>query len=379
MQDSIIRQKIGILGGGQLGKMMIQAAMNYNLDISIIDPDPDAPCSSLVSEFSVGQLTDEDTIYNWGKRFNLITIEIENVSVAGLERLEKEGIAVFPQPQIIKLIQDKRSQKQFYEKKGIPTAAFELVENLEDILAKKELLPVVNKLGKEGYDGRGVQIMRSEADLNKGFNAPGLLEELIEFEKELSVIVARNEKGETRCFPLVELSYHPKQNLVEFLFAPAQVSEDVEHAAYSLAIEVISKLSMVGLLAVEMFLTKEDKLLVNEIAPRTHNSGHHTIEASFTSQFEQHIRAILNLPLGSTSLRTPAAMVNLLGEDGYTGEAIYEGLEDCMAQKGVFVHLYGKKITKPYRKMGHITVIDNDIDGLKNKVLRVKNTLKVKA
>ena len=241
------------------------------------------------------------------------------------------------------------------------------------------MLPAVNKLGKEGYDGRGVQIIRSEKDFEKAFDKPGLLEELVDFDKELSVIVARNENGQTNCFPVVELSYHPEHNLVEFLFAPAQISQDHEQKAYGVAIDVINKLEMVGLLAVEMFLTKEGEILVNEVAPRTHNSGHQTIEANITSQFEQHLRAILNLPLGSTELSTPAAMVNLLGEDGYTGDAIYEGIEDCMETKGVYVHLYGKKVTKPFRKMGHITIVDPSVEELKTKARKIKNTLKVKA
>ena len=241
------------------------------------------------------------------------------------------------------------------------------------------MLPAVNKLGTEGYDGRGVQIIRTKQDLDKAFEKPSLLEKLVDFEKELSVVVARNEKGEMACFPVVELSYHPEHNLVEFLFAPAQISSAIEEAAYELAKDVIQKLDMIGLLAVEMFLTKEGQLLVNEVAPRTHNSGHHTIEANLTSQFEQHLRAILNLPLGATALISPAAMVNLLGEDGFTGNAKYEGLNDCLAESGVFVHLYGKKLTKPFRKMGHVTITDDKIESLKLKARKIKETLKVKA
>ncbi len=371
--------KIGVLGGGQLGRMMIQSAINYNLDISIIDPDKNAPCSHLVEHFSVGSLTDEEMIYDWGKQFDLVTIEIENVSVAALKRLQKEGVKVYPQPEIIELIQDKRKQKTFYKANRIPTSDFVLTEGAEDVFAHKDKLPAVNKLGTEGYDGKGVQIIRHEEDLFKAFDKPGLLEDLVDFEKELSVVVARNEKGEMACFPVVELSYHPEQNLVEFLFAPAQINRDAEEKAYNLAKDVIEKLDMVGLLAVEMFLTKEGEILVNEVAPRTHNSGHHTIEANRTSQFEQHLRAILNMPLGSTELVTPAAMVNLLGEDGYTGEAKYEGMEACMAMKGVYVHLYGKKLTKPFRKMGHVTISDSNVDDLKVKARKVKETLKVKA
>ncbi|MEP1035673.1 5-(carboxyamino)imidazole ribonucleotide synthase [Ekhidna sp.] len=371
--------KIGVLGGGQLGRMMIQSAINYNLDISILDPDENAPCAHLVKDFTIGKLTDEQLVYDWGKSFDLITIEIENVSVAALKRLQSEGVSVYPQPEIIELIQDKRNQKTFYKANRIPTSDFVLTENAADVANFKGMLPAVNKLGTEGYDGRGVQMIKTEADLDKAFDKPGLLEKLVDFEKELSVVVARNQNGEMTCFPVVELSYHPEHNLVEFLFAPAQISIEAEKKAYDLAKDVIEKLDMVGLLAVEMFLAKDGGILVNEVAPRTHNSGHHTIEANRTSQFEQHLRAVLNMPLGSTELITPAAMVNLLGEDGFSGNAQYEGMEQCMAMHGVYVHLYGKKLTKPFRKMGHVTITDHSIDDLKTKARKVKETLKVKA
>lgn len=379
MSKEINNLKIGVLGGGQLGRMMIQSAINYNLDISILDPDPNAPCAHLVENFQVGKLTDEKLVYDWGKQFDLITIEIENVSVAALKRLTKEGVTVYPQPEVIKLIQDKRKQKTFYKANRIPTAEFVLTDNKEEVKANVQMLPAVNKLGKEGYDGRGVQILKKEKDLDRAFESPSLLESLVDFEKEISVIVARNEKGEVSCFPVVELSYHPEHNLVEFLFAPADISAEIEQSAYELAEDVIKKLNMVGLLAVEMFLTKDGKLLVNEVAPRTHNSGHQTIEANYTSQFEQHLRAILNMPLGAVDAIVPAAMVNLLGEDGFAGDALYEGLSDCMEMKGVYVHLYGKKLTKPFRKMGHVTITDSDLESLKVKARKVKNTLKVKA
>lgn len=379
MSKEISDLKIGVLGGGQLGRMMIQSAINYNLDISILDPDPNAPCAHLVADFQVGALTDEAAVFEWGRKFDLITIEIENVSVSALKKLQAEGIMVYPQPEIIELIQDKRKQKTFYKANRIPTADFVLTDTKEEVRSHASMLPAVNKLGKEGYDGRGVQILREEGDLENAFEKPSLLEKLVDFEKELSVVVARNKKGEISCFPVVELSYHPIQNLVEFLFAPAQISKEVEQKAYVLAKDVIQKLGMIGLLAVEMFLTKEGEILVNEVAPRTHNSGHHTIEANLTSQFEQHLRAILDMPLGSTELIIPAAMVNLLGEDGFSGDAKYEGMEECMAMKGVYLHLYGKKLTKPFRKMGHVTITDTAVDSLKVKARTVKETLKVKA
>ena len=379
MSKEINDLKIGVLGGGQLGRMMIQSAINYNLDISVLDPDPNAPCADLVENFQVGKLTDGALVFEWGKAFDLVTIEIENVSVAALKRLQSEGVEVYPQPEVIELIQDKRKQKTFYKANRIPTADFVLTDSKEEVKAQAAMLPAVNKLGKEGYDGRGVQILKDESELDLAFEKPSLLEKLVDFEKELSVVVARNKKGEVSCFPVVELSYHPVQNLVEFLFAPAQISEEIERKAYELAKNVIQRLDMIGLLAVEMFLTKEGEILVNEVAPRTHNSGHHTIEANLTSQFEQHLRAVLNMPLGATDLISPAAMVNLLGEDGFSGDAKYEGMQDCMAMKGVYIHLYGKKLTKPFRKMGHVTITDEDIERLKAKARNVKDTLKVKA
>ncbi len=360
-----------------MGRMLIQSALNYNLNISILDPDPNAPCAHLAQNFKVGKLTDEEAVYKWGKSFDLITIEIENVNVAALKRLEKEGVAVYPQPDIIELIQDKRKQKTFYKANRIPTSDFVLTENKADLSNYLDMLPAVNKLGKEGYDGRGVQIIRSEKEIDLAFDRPGLLEKLVNFDKELSVIVARNKSGEMKCFPVVELSYHPEKNLVEFLFAPANISKEVEENAYQLAKDVIEKVGMVGLLAVEMFLDKNGSLLVNEIAPRTHNSGHHTIEANLTSQFEQHLRSILDLPLGVTKLRSAAAMVNILGAEGYEGTAKYIGLDECMSMEGVYIHLYGKSQTKSFRKMGHVTVTDHDQQSVKNKAKAVKELIKV--
>ncbi|MFZ9044285.1 MAG: 5-(carboxyamino)imidazole ribonucleotide synthase [Cyclobacteriaceae bacterium] len=375
--STITQLKIGVLGGGQLGRMMIQSAMDFNLDISVLDPDPNAPCRSLVESFEVGELTDYDTIMAFGADKDLLTIEIENVNTNALKDLQKQGKKVFPQPEVIALIQDKRTQKQFYRDNGIPTASFVLTETKEEVANYQHMLPAVHKLGKEGYDGRGVQMIRSSEDLDKAFDKPGLLETLIDFEKELSVIVARNENGETETFPVVELAFHPEANLVEYLFAPAQVNEEIEKKARALAIEVMQKLQLVGLLAVEMFLSEDGEVLVNEIAPRTHNSGHQTIEANVTSQFEQHLRAILNLPLGDTSQLAPASMVNVLGAEGYTGDAIYQGMEMVMSEPGAHIHLYGKKTTKPFRKMGHITITDSDIESLKARTMKIKDLISV--
>jgi 5-(carboxyamino)imidazole ribonucleotide synthase len=371
--------KLGVLGGGQLGRMLIQAATDLNIDIYCLDPDASAPCLGLAKGFEVGSLTDFDTVYKWGKDKNLITIEIENVNVEALEKLQAEGVKVFPQPEVIKIIQDKRVQKQFYKDKNIPTSDFILTDNIEAVKKNASFLPAFQKLGRSGYDGRGVQRLDTIEDLSKALEGLSLLEKKVDYEKEISVIVARNEKGEVSAFPVVELVFHPIHNLVEYLFAPAALTDAQVKKATEIATNVIKELKMVGLLAVELFLDKNGAILVNEVAPRPHNSGHQSIEANYTSQYEQHLRAILNLPLGSTHQIMPAAMVNLLGEAGFSGPSQYEGLEGALSMEGVYIHLYGKKITKPFRKMGHITITDSNLDSLKEKVEKVKNSVKVKA
>lgn len=368
--------KLGILGGGQLGRMLIQSGIDYNLPFAVLDPDVNAPCSSL-AEFHHGSLTDYDTVMKFGSLCDIITIEIENVNTAALKDLQKAGKTVFPQPDLIELIQDKRVQKKFYIDNDIPTAEFILTQSANDVKNNIGFLPAVHKLGREGYDGKGVQMIKSKDEIENAFDAPGLLEKLVDFDKEIAIIVARNAKGEIVSYPAVEMMFHPVQNLVEYLFAPAQITEDIKDKADTIARNVIEKLNLVGLLAVEMFVTKDGKVLVNEVAPRPHNSGHQTIEANITSQYEQHLRAILNLPLGNTDIVLPSAMVNLLGEPGYTGDALYQGFENVINEKGVHVHLYGKKKTKPFRKMGHVTIVDDDIEQLKKKAKFVKETLKV--
>lgn len=356
--------------------MLIQSGIDFNISFSVLDPDENAPCRGL-ADFHVGKLTDYDTVMKFGETCDIITIEIENVNTQALRDLVKAGKKVFPQPEIIELIQDKRTQKSFYKERRIPTAEFFLTENKWDVQQHENFLPAVHKLGKEGYDGRGVQILKTKADLEKAFDAPGLLEKLVDYQKEISVIVTRSENGELATYPAVEMVFHPEHNLVEYLFAPAQLPGHILQAADEVARKVVKQLNMVGILAVEMFVTREGEILVNEIAPRPHNSGHQTIEANTTSQYEQHLRAIIGLPLGDTSILIPSAMVNLLGEPGYSGPAKYEGFEDVMKVSGVHVHLYGKKLTKPFRKMGHVTIIDQDIESLKQKATFVKQTLKV--
>lgn len=372
---------IGILGGGQLGLMLLQASIDWHLHVHILDPDAEAPCRHLCRQFSQGSLTDYDTVYQFGQGVDVLTIEIEKVNVEALEALEREGKRVFPQPSVIRLIQDKRLQKQFFREHNLPTADFVLTENRADVASvvaqNPSLLPAFHKLGRDGYDGRGVQRIGSPADLPKAFDALGVLEKAVDFEKELAVIVARNENGQLQTFPTVEMVFHPELNLVDYLFAPAQIPAEIDAQAQAIARQTAEAFGIVGVLAVELFLTKTGEVLINEVAPRPHNSGHHTIRANVTSQFEQHWRAILNLPLGDTTEYQPAAMVNLLGEDGHTGPAHYEGLNDLLTMPGVFPFLYGKAITKPFRKMGHITVMDADLDTLRQKVASVQGAIRV--
>lgn len=373
----MLSSRIGILGGGQLGLMLLQAAVDWNLDIHVLDPDAEAPCRKIAPHFSQGSLQDFDTVYHFGKDLDIITIEIEKVNVEALEALEKEGKKVYPQPSVIRQIQDKRIQKRFYADKQLPTAEFILTENREDVSKYASFLPAFHKLGKDGYDGRGVQRLSSADDLGKAFDKPGLLEKAVAFEKELAVIVARNANGEIQTFPTVEMAFHPEHNLVEYLFAPAEISSEIDAKAQQIARDTAEAFQIVGLLAVELFLTADGQILINEVAPRPHNSGHHTIRANVTSQYEQHWRAILNLPLGSTRAYGPSAMVNLLGEDGQQGPVIYEGMEKLLATPEVFPFLYWKATTKPFRKMGHITIMDTDIASLKAKADFVRNNIKV--
>ncbi len=377
MFKTIQQINIGILGGGQLGRMLIQNAINLNLTISVLDPDKNAPCRHLVKKFTQGNLNDYDTVYDFGKDKDLITIEIENVNVEALKALEKEGKKVYPQPHIIEMIQDKGLQKMFYQRNNIPSPDFFLVDNKKQIAKYADYFPFFQKLRKGGYDGKGVVKLVNPHHLEKAFEEPSVLERLVDFDKELSVIVARSESGEVKCFPVVECEFNPEANLVEFLFSPANIKKSVEKEALKLAADIAEKLGIIGLLAVELFLTKDGKVLVNEIAPRTHNSGHHTIEGNITSQFEQQWRAILNLPLGDTAIVKAGVMVNLLGDFGYEGTAVYQGLEDILKFSGVYVHLYGKATTKPFRKMGHATIVDDDLLKAKQKARLVKNTLKI--
>ena len=377
MAKQISELKLGILGGGQLGRMLIQEAINYNLTTLVLDPDADAPCKNIANYFENGSITDFDTVYNFGKKADIITIEIEKVNVEALEQLEKEGKLVYPQSRVIRLIQDKGVQKQFFKENDIPTAPFMLVNSKEDLTSEKFAFPYILKLRKDGYDGKGVMKINNANDAKNAFEAPTLIEELVHFEKEIAVIVARNANGDVKTFPMVEMEFNPEANLVEFLISPSTYPESIQERAEKIAKDIAAALNVTGILAVEMFVTKHGDILVNELAPRPHNSGHQTIEGNYISQFGQHLRAIFNLPLGDTRSISNAIMVNVLGEKGHDGVAKYDGLEKILAIDGVYVHLYGKKYTKPFRKMGHLTIVDQNREKAIEKARFVQQTLKV--
>ncbi len=370
--------KLGILGGGQLGRMLIQESINFNITTHVLDPDANAPCKDLCNTFVKGSLTDYHTVYNFGKKVDMITIEIEKVNVDALQQLESEGVLVYPQSRVIRLIQDKGIQKQFFKENDIPTSPFKLIQNKRELISGNFPFPYIQKLRKDGYDGRGVHPLKSEADLSNAFEAPSLIEDWVDFEKELAVIVSRNESGEIKTFPCVEMEFNPEANLVEFLISPSTLDPAILLRADQLAVKIAQDLKIVGVLAVELFLTKDGDILVNELAPRPHNSGHQSIEGNYTSQYEQHLRAIFNLPLGDTRVISHAVMINLLGEKGFEGTAEYEGLSEVLKMEGVYVHLYGKKLTKPFRKMGHVTILDDDRQKAIEKAKYVQNILKVK-
>lgn len=369
--------KLGILGGGQLGRMLIQEAINFNVNVHVLDPDKNAPCRNLSNQFVHGPLDDFDTVYAFGKGLDMITIEIEKVNVDALEKLEEEGVVVYPQSRVIRLIQDKGLQKQFFKQNDIPTAPFQLMSSKENLANATIPLPYIQKLRKDGYDGRGVKKIVNESDIKTAFEAPSLVEQWIDFEKELAIIVSRNDNGDVAVFPCVEMEFNPEANLVEFLISPSTLPFEIQQRAELLAKKIAEDLQIVGLLAVELFLTRDGQLLVNELAPRPHNSGHQSIEGNFTSQFAQHLRAIFNLAPGNTATRTNAVMVNLLGEPGHEGLARYEGIEDILAMEGVYLHLYGKKFTKPFRKMGHVCIVSEDREQAIAIAREVQQTLKV--
>jgi len=370
---------LGILGGGQLGKMLAQAASPWDLGLRILDPTPDAPAAHLCRDFVRGDFRDFETVLAFGRGCDLLTLEIEQVNADALAQLESEGIPVYPQPAALRIIQDKGLQKEFYVKHGLPTAPFRLFEGPEAVRAARPALPCVQKTRTEGYDGRGVKILREARDLDALLPGPCLIEDAVKIQAEVAVIAARSVHGEIKSYDPVEMSFHPEANLVEFLVAPARISPSLAKEAGLIARAVIEAFDLVGLLAVELFLTTEGEWLINEVAPRPHNSGHHTIEACLTSQYQQHLRAILGLPLGSTRIRQAAVMLNLLGDAGASGPVVYRGVSEVFALPGAFLHLYGKHETRPFRKMGHVTVVDDDIDGAIATARRIRDLLKVTA
>lgn len=374
--------RLGVLGGGQLGKMLALAAGNWHLPTYFLDKDTTFPAARFATHFEEGNFNDETDVLRFGKMVDVLTIEIEHVHLGALHRLQAEGLRIHPSPDVLEIIKDKGAQKLFYQKHAIPSAPFTLYDSYDEVLHALEngtlAPPFVQKTRTDGYDGRGVAIIRSEQDLlHKLIPGGTLIETMAPIQKELAVVVARNEQGDLKAFPTVEMDFNPEANLVEFLICPARIDPVVEARAESLALQVIEAFGVCGLLAVEMFLTSDGQLWVNEVAPRPHNSGHHTMDSCETSQFEQHLRAVLNLPLGDTRLHTPAVMVNLLGAPGYSGPVHYEGLAACLALPGVHLHLYGKDETRPFRKMGHATIVHPELETAIRYARQVQNTLQI--
>ena len=373
--------KLGILGGGQLGKMLLTETRKFDITTFVLDQSKDAPAQFGANKFFIGNLLDYDTVYQFGKMCDAITIEIENVNLDALAKLEGEGHLVFPSPKTLRLIQNKGKQKDFYTENNIPTSKHQRFVDLNDLkkaLEKDELdFPFVWKCAQFGYDGNGVKICRSTMDLLHLPDVECIAEEMVPFKNELAVIVARNAKGDVKTYPVVEMEFHPEANQVEYVICPARIDEKVAELAIEIALKVSKAFNHVGLLAVEMFQTENDDILVNEVAPRPHNSGHHTIEASYTSQFENHLRSVLNLPLGNTDSKVAGIMVNLVGEEGFSGPVIYENIEKIMAIDGVTPHIYGKKETRPFRKMGHVTIVNEDMAEARKIAEEVKNSIRV--
>ncbi len=373
--------KLGILGGGQLGKMLLNETRKFDIYTCVLDANDDAPCKIACNEFFKGDLLDYNTVFNFGKQVDVLTIEIENVNVDALEALEKKGVKVYPQSKTIRTIQNKIKQKLFYIDHNLPTVPFSRFAYKEEILTaiKHETLnfPFVWKSAQFGYDGMGVKIVKTYSDLESLPKVECVIEDFVPFKNELSVIVARNLNGDKITYPVVEMEFHPEANQVEYVICPARISKEISRKAEYLALKTSEAFGHVGLLAVEMFLTKNDEILINEVAPRPHNSGHHTIESNYTSQFEQHIRAILNLPFGSTEIKAGGVMVNLVGHEDYTGNVVYKNIEKILGLKGVTPHIYGKKQTRPFRKMGHVTIVHEDVSEARKIAEEVKKTIKV--
>jgi 5-(carboxyamino)imidazole ribonucleotide synthase len=376
--DSIPR--IGILGGGQLGRMFLQNALSYDADVFVLDPDPEAPCAKLAAEFTCGSFNDFETVLNFGRRVDVLTVEIEHVNTDALEKLQTEGVRVFPQPQILRMIQDKGLQKDFYQQHALPSSDFKLVANNHELAALgDDWFPCFVKLRTSGYDGKGVTRIADRSHCHLAFDAPMVVEKMVVVHTEFAVLVSRHQDGSTALFPAVDMEFHPEANLVEFLSSPSVLSDVVLQQANFIAEKLVHTLDFIGLLAIEFFLDGKGNVLINEIAPRPHNSGHHTIEGNVTSQFDQHFRAVAGLAAGCTDVVKPAVMLNLLGAPGYSGPVWYDGLAEAVALPGVYIHVYGKKNTKPMRKMGHVTVTADSVEDARDIARKVQSLLTVKS
>ena len=373
--------RLGVLGGGQLGRMLLSETQKLDIFTVILDSSLEAPCAEICNEFHQGSLLDFDTVYNFGKKVDLLTIEIENVNIDALDKLESEGLTIFPKPANLRIIQNKAQQKKFYTQNNIPTAEFSHYAYIDELKHSYEndliSFPFVWKSARFGYDGTGVKVVKNYTDLIALPEGECIAEKMIPFKNELAVIVSRNKKRETKTYPVVEMEFHPEANQVEYVICPARINDQVANKAQEIALKVADTFDFVGLLAVEMFQTEDDEILVNEVAPRTHNSGHYSIEASYTNQFEQHLRSILNLPLGNTESKVAGIMVNLVGAEEHTGDVIYENIDEILAIDGVTPHIYGKKQTKPFRKMGHVTIVHKNVNTAREIAQKVKETVKV--
>ncbi len=372
-------KKAGILGGGQLGRMLLQAAANYPVETFVMEKDPECPAAHLCHHFTTGDITNFDDVYKFGKALDVLTIEIESVNEDALEKLESEGVVVYPRPSALRTIKDKILQKQFYQQHQIPTSPFVITNNQEELKQHESFLPAVHKLAKGGYDGRGVQILNRSLDIHLGFNAPAVLEKMVHIKKEVAVMIAVSRSGETAIYAPVDMVFDTRLNLLSHQLSPAELPEKVFWKAEAIALKVVKELKSPGIFAVELFTDMDDKVWVNETAPRVHNSGHHSIEACYSSQFDMLWRILLDYPLGNTDHILPAAIVNVLGAEGFSGPAHYEGLAEILSMDNVFVHLYGKTHTKPGRKMGHITILSSEKQELLHKANQIKHTLFVKS
>lgn len=369
--------KAGILGGGQLGRMLLQASANYVVETHVLENDPHCPAAAFCNHFTKGDITDFETVYRFGKGLDVLTIEIESVNVEALEKLAAEGVKVYPSPSAIRIIKNKITQKEFYKTHEIPSPAFIITQNREDLQQHTDFLPAVHKIGQGGYDGKGVQVLHQPEDIPLGFDAPAVLEKKVPIQKEIAILVAMGNTGETVLYPPVEMIFDPVLNLLDYQLSPATLPEKLRWKIEAFAIKVVKSLQSPGLFAVELFIDTHGEVWVNETAPRVHNSGHHTIEANYSSQFDMLWRIMLGFPMGNPKPILPASLVNIIGKEGYSGEAVYEGLEEVLQMDNVFVHLYGKKETRPGRKMGHVTIVSNDYQDLTYKAHKIKNTLKV--